>query len=139
MAYGKIKTGEMHLETVIDPLSDKFKGDWKTVTEEGARLWADGWFAELYPEMEDLKLGVVIKTDIQHSAYDAFAKTDMHGKGYSWDFYIKDGASRLVKPFIADEKKIRINSTVHWQLDDCGEYGKFLTGTIGDFTVTPIE
>ena len=137
MAYGKIKTGEMHLETVIDPLSDKFKEDWDTL--RGEVMSTPACFYMGASDVINLMLGCIIKTDIQHSAYDAFAKTDMHGKGYSWDFYIKDGASRLVKPFIADEKKIRINSTVHWQLDDCGEYGKFLTGTIGDFTVTPIE
>ena len=138
MAYGDIKTGEMPLETVIDPLSDKFKKDWDMLLR-GEVMSTPIDFDMGTSDVINLTLGWIIKMNIQHSAYDAFAKADMHGKGYSWDFYIKDGASRLVKPFIADGQKIRINSTVHWQLDDCGEYGKSLTATIGDFTVTPIE
>ena len=137
MAYGDVATGEMPLETVIDPLSDEFQHDWQTAKEEGGRLF--GPLAQMISQVADLELECVIKADIEHSAWDAFAKTDMRGRGHAWNFYVKDGAVLLSKPFIAKGEKIRINSTVHWQLDDCGEYGKFLMGTIGDFEVAAME
>ena len=137
MAYGDLVTGEELLSTVIDFKSEEFKKAWNA--GKGEMLSLSGSLSDLSSEAVDLILKVVVNSAIEHMAYGAFSKTDMRGEGWAWDFFVQDGIVPLVKPYLDAGRKIRIVSTAHWRASDAGEYGKFLSGNINDFVISPVE
>lgn len=132
MAYGDYAKGEMRLETVIDSESEDFKKAQKVGEDEFRCLG----FA---PEVSNLILKVTIKWAIEQTAQEAFAKTNMRGDGWAWDFYVDDPPVEVAALYLTCNRKIRIRSTAHWSTTDAGEYGKFLTANIGDFVIAPVK
>lgn len=132
MAYGDYAKGEMRLESVIDPESEDFKKAQKVGEDEFQHMG-------FTPEVSDLILKVVLKCAIERTAYEAFSKTDMRGDGWAWNFYVDDPPVEAVALYLTCNRKIRIRSTAHWSTSDAGEYGKFLTVTIGDFVISPVK
>lgn len=132
MAYGDYAKGEMRLETVIDSESEDFKEAYKTGEDEFQRMG-------FTPEVSSLILKVVLKCAIEQTAYETFAKTEMRGDGWAWNFYVDDPPVEVAALYLTCNRKIRIRSTAHWSTSDAGEYGKFLTATIGDFVIAPVK
>ena len=138
MAYGDYASGQKRLETVIDFQSGEFKKAWNTASEEMLRLGTIP--LPLFSKVVDpVILEVVLKVDVEHTALDAFAKTDMAGKGWCWNFYTDDVPVDLVDRDRSENPKVRIVSTARWRVSDAGKYGKFLTVNIGDFVISPVE
>ena len=135
MAFGDAASGTKRLETVIDFQSEEFEKAWNTASGEMLRLGTVPLplFSKVaYP----IILGVVLRSDIEHTALDAFAKTDMTGEGWNWNFYTDDVPVDLVNLYRSENPKVRIVSTAHWRSSDAGENGKFLTVNIGDFIIS---
>ena len=132
MAFGDTATGTKRLETVIDFQSEEFEKAWDAVNSEAVRLG-------IAPFVSSLVLNAVLKSAVEKTAWDVFAKTNMGGEGWSWNFYIEDIPADVVEALRAVSSKIRIASTAHWRSSDAGEHGNFLTVNIGDFVITPVS
>ena len=132
MAIGDHATGEMRLETVIDSDSEDFKRAYKKTKDELLRMG-------ITADVEEVILNVVLKCAIERTAWEAFAKTDMKGDGWSWNFYVDFPPVGEAGLYLDVHDKIRIRSTARWVTSDAGEYGVFLTVRIGDFIVSPID
>ena len=138
VVYGDYASGQKRLETVIDFRSEEFVKAWAAGCGEMLRLGTVPLplFSKVaYPVI----LEVVLKCDIEHAALDAFAKTDMKGKGWLWNFYIEDIPTEVVEPLWAVSSKVHIVSTAWWRVSAAGEDGKFLTVNIGDFAIFPVK
>ena len=137
MAYGDHASGEKRLETVIDFQSEEFEKAWNAASREMLRL-GDVPLSLFSAVANPVILEVVAQSAVKHTALDAFAKTDMAGKGW-WNFYLENISTDVVEALRPVSSKIRIASTAHWRSSDDGEYGKFLTVNIGDFVITPVS
>ena len=137
MAYGDTKAGQMRLATVIDPQLEEFRKAWNAVKGEMLRL--SGSLSILGGEAVNLMVKAVVKSDIEHTAMEAFAKTDMRGEGWAWNFFIDDGFVPLARAFADEGRKFIITSVAHWKVSDAGEYGKFLTAHITGFALHPLD
>ena len=138
MAFGDTATGTKRLETMIDFHSEEFKKAWDAARGEMLRLGTTSPPAlsqVAYPVLME----AVLQSAVEHTALEAFAKTDMRGEGWSWNFYIEDIPTDVVEALRVVNSKIRIASIAHWRSSDAGEHGNFLTVNIGDFVITPVS
>ena len=138
MTLGDVASGTKRLETVIDFQSEEFEKAWNAASGEMLKLGAVPLplFSNVaYPVI----LEVVLRSDVEHTALDAFTKTDMAGAGWSWNFYLDDLPTDVVEVYRTKNPKLRIVSTARWRTSDAGEYGKFLTANIGDYIIEPKE
>ena len=55
-------------------------------------------------------LEAVLQSAVKHTALDAFAKTDMRGEGWSWNFYLENISTDAVEALRPVSSKIRIAS-----------------------------
>lgn len=139
MAYADHATGEKPLETVIDFDPEKFKPVWDTAARKMLNLDIDTIPSTLYADVFDLPTEIILRCAIGRSLIKAFAETDMSAAEWHWGFHFDDLPVAEARLYASENAKIRIASTAHWRTSDAGEYGKFLSADIGDFTVTPIE
>lgn len=138
MSYGDHASGEKRLETVIDFQSEEFEKAWNAASGEMLRLGSVP--LPLFSAVANpVILEVVLQSAVKHTALDAFAKTDMAGEGWCWNFYLENISTDVVEALRPANPKIRIASIAHWRSSDAGEYGKFLTVNIGDFVIAPIS
>ena len=138
MAFGDAATGTKRLETVIDFQSEEFEKAWNTASGEMLRL-EDVPLSLFSSVVNPVILEAVLQSAVEHTALDAFAKTDMRGEGWGWNFYVGDISTDVVEALRPVSSKIRIASTAHWRSSDAGEHGNFLTVNIGDFIIEPQE